>query len=110
MIIMIIVSVTTRPPNDDPCLILSTDSQLTRKAPASYADGVYAMNGEDRPSPRTLSQEFMKGQDGLSSLRNRTAMLTFFGKTTVKHSRDSVVSDGNVNRGRNGFSLLAFTP
>ena len=57
------------------------DSQLTRKAPASYGDGVYTINGGDRPSPRTLSQAFMKGKDGLGSLKNRTAFSTFFGKT-----------------------------
>ena len=62
------------------------DSQLTRKAPASYADGVYTMNGGNRPSPRTLSQAFMKGEDGLSSIKNRTAMLTFFGKTICSRS------------------------
>ena len=33
-----------------------------------------------RPSPRDLSQAFMKGADGLGSLRNRTAMQTFFGQ------------------------------
>lgn len=38
------------------------------------------MVGDDRPSPRTLSTRFMKGQDGLSSVKNRTALLAFFGK------------------------------
>lgn len=56
------------------------ESQLTRKAPASYADGVYTMNGINRPSPRKLSQAFMKGKDGMPSAKNRTALLTFFGK------------------------------
>lgn len=56
------------------------DNQLTRKAPASYGDGVYTMNGEGRPSPRTLSQAFMKGEDGLGSLKNRTALSAFFGQ------------------------------
>lgn len=56
------------------------DSQMTRKTPPSYSDGVYMMVGENRPSPRTLSTRFMKGQDGLSSVKNRTALLAFFGK------------------------------
>jgi dual oxidase len=56
------------------------DSQLTRKTPPTYGDGVYTMNGERRPSPRTLSQAFMKGADGQGSLRNRTALATFFGQ------------------------------
>ena len=60
-----------------------TDSQLTRKAPSSYADGVYKMSGEARPSARKLSQIFMKGKDGMGSLRNRTSIATFFGKKSA---------------------------
>ena len=56
------------------------DSRLTRKTPPTYGDGVYTINGGGRPSPRTLSQAFMKGYDGLGSLKNRTALATFFGK------------------------------
>jgi len=56
------------------------DNQLTRKTPPSYADGVYMMNGDSRPSARNLSEAFMKGLDGLGSLRNRTALQTFFGQ------------------------------
>ncbi|XP_043219093.1 dual oxidase-like [Amphibalanus amphitrite] len=58
----------------------SVDQRLTRKTPASYADGVYMMAGQDRPSPRKLSQIFMKGKDGLPSNKNRTALLVFFGQ------------------------------
>lgn len=58
----------------------AVDGHLTRKTPPSYADGVYMMSGGDRPSPRDLSQAFMKGADGLGSLRNRTALQTFFGQ------------------------------
>ncbi|XP_071446049.1 dual oxidase [Hetaerina americana] len=58
----------------------SIDSRLTRKAPPSYADGVYMLAGQNRPSPRKLSQLFMKGEDGLASARNRTALLAFFGQ------------------------------
>jgi len=36
--------------------------------------------GQNRPSPRKLSQVFMKGIDGLPSAKNKTAMLAFFGK------------------------------
>jgi dual oxidase len=56
------------------------DNHLTRKTPPSYADGVYMLAGQNRPSPRKLSQIFMKGEDGLGSSRNRTALLAFFGK------------------------------
>lgn len=58
---------------------MSTDSRLIRKTPAAYADGVYMMAGADRPGARTLSKLFMRGQDGLPSLANRTALLAFFG-------------------------------
>ncbi|PSN44387.1 Dual oxidase [Blattella germanica] len=34
--------------------------------------------GQNRPSPRKLSQIFMKGEDGMGSSRNRTALLAFF--------------------------------
>lgn len=63
---------------------LITESQLTRKAPPSYADGVYMLAGEDRPSPRLLSQALMKGDDGLPSARNLTTLFAFFGKLPQK--------------------------
>ncbi|GFT38867.1 dual oxidase [Trichonephila clavipes] len=61
----------------------SVESQLTRKTPAFYSDGVYMLAGEDRPSPRTLSQALMRGEDGLPSLRNLTALFTFFGQVVT---------------------------
>lgn len=56
------------------------DSRLIRKVPAAYSDGVYAMAGQDRPSPRKLSDLFMQGDDGLPSVKNRTALFAFFGQ------------------------------
>ncbi|KAF5287282.1 hypothetical protein FQR65_LT02155 [Abscondita terminalis] len=61
----------------------SVDSHLVRKAPAAYSDGVYMLAGQNRPSPRRLSQLFMKGSDGLGSMYNRTAMLAFFGQVVT---------------------------
>lgn len=58
----------------------SVDSRLIRKMPAAYSDGVYMMAGQDRPSPRKLSQLFMQGDDGLPSVKNRTALFAFFGE------------------------------
>ncbi len=63
--------------------VVIPDSRLTRKTPASYADGVYMMSGARRPSPRQLSQRLMKGEDGLGSRRNRTALLAFFGQVVT---------------------------
>ena len=57
-----------------------TDTHLVRKAPPAYSDGVYALAGANRPSPRRLSRLFMRGEDGLASKNNRTALLAFFGK------------------------------
>ena len=61
-------------------MLLFSESRLTRKTPASYADKVYMLAGQDRPSARTLSEAFMNGKDGIPSAKNRTAMLAFFGK------------------------------
>ena len=61
----------------------ATEAHLTRKTPPSYSDGVYMMSGDSRPSPRRLSQAFMKGDDGLASLHNRTALHTFFGQVRI---------------------------
>lgn len=41
------------------------------------------MNGNDRPSPRRLSQLFMRGADGLASKINRTALFAFFGQVVT---------------------------
>lgn len=57
----------------------AVESQLVRKAPSSYADGVY-MIAEGRPSPRSLSQDLFKGEDGLPSTRNLTVLFVFFGQ------------------------------
>ena len=67
----------------------TVDSHLVRKTPPSYADGVYMMSGGDRPSPRNLSQAFMRGLDGLPSVKNRTAMQTFFGQVCATNSPPS---------------------
>ncbi|EFX61356.1 hypothetical protein DAPPUDRAFT_273956, partial [Daphnia pulex] len=56
------------------------DSHLTRKVPATYADGVYMMGGDNRPNARKLSELFMKGPNGLGSVMNRTALFAFFGQ------------------------------
>ncbi|XP_046466415.1 dual oxidase isoform X1 [Neodiprion pinetum] len=58
----------------------SVDSRLIRKAPAAYSDGVYMMAGQDRPSSRKLSDLFMQGDDGIPSVKNKTALFAFFGQ------------------------------
>ncbi len=63
--------------------ICIADSHLTRKVPATYADGVYMMGGDNRPNARKLSELFMKGPDGLGSVMNRTALFAFFGTCLI---------------------------
>lgn len=77
----------------------SADSQLTRKAPSAYLDGVYMMPGSDRPSPRALSQIAMKGDDGKQSGRNLTGIFAFFGKffNGIDHLIDSHTSQIGEN-------------
>lgn len=58
----------------------ATDSQLIRKSPSAYSDGVYMLAGQNRPSARKLSRIFMRGIDGLPSMENRTALLAYFGQ------------------------------
>jgi len=61
----------------------AVDNRLSRKTPATYEDGVYMMAESNRPSPRQLSEAFMKGSDGHGSVRNRTALLAFFGQVVT---------------------------
>ena len=61
-------------------MFVFAESRLTRKTPASYADKVYMLAGQNRPSARTLSEALLNGNDGIPSARNRTAMLAFFGE------------------------------
>ena len=66
-------------------MCLFSDNRLSRKTPPSYADGVYMMAGGNRPSPRQISERIMKGKDGVGSVRNRTAILAFFGQVGLGH-------------------------
>ena len=67
-------------------MCLFSDNRLSRKTPPSYADGVYMMAGGNRPSPRQISERIMKGKDGVGSVRNRTAILAFFGQVGLVQS------------------------
>lgn len=45
------------------------------------------MAGQDRPSPRKLSDLFMQGEDGLPSIGNKTALFAFFGELLHIYTR-----------------------
>lgn len=62
----------------------SIDSHIIRRSPAAYSDGVYTPTGSSRPPALTVSELFMKGQDGIASLANRTVLTTFFGQMVVQ--------------------------
>jgi dual oxidase len=47
--------------------------------PPRYADGVGALVN-DLPNPRALSEATQKGNTGLGSYLNRTALLVYFGR------------------------------
>lgn len=72
---------------------LLTESHLTRKAPPSYSDGVYMMAGEDRPSPRLLSQALMRGEDGHGSARNLTVLFALFGRLPMEQPEDGATGE-----------------
>ena len=55
------------------------DTQLLRRLPAAYSDGVYLPSGKDRPEPIEVSLGIMAGVTGKPSYRNKTAFLVFFG-------------------------------
>ena len=56
------------------------DMPLSRQAYPAYADGSYQPSGAGRPNPHDVATACMAGPKGLKSFRNRTALLTFFGK------------------------------
>jgi hypothetical protein len=41
-----------------------------------------------RPSPRELSEVFLKGNDGVGSVKNRTGLLAFFGQVCMPREED----------------------
>ena len=84
----------------------AVDSRLARKTPAHYEDGVYMMAETNRPSPRQLSEAFMKGSDGQGSVRNRTTMLAFFGQVRFLWTRVPILSETVYKPG----ILLGLTP
>ncbi|KAJ3213002.1 Dual oxidase 1 [Entophlyctis luteolus] len=72
----------------------AADKPLFRRVPSAYADGVLQMPGADRPNPRTLSEVLMKGwvksgPTGLPSVRNRSALVVWFGQHVVEEIVDA---------------------
>eukprot|EP00117_Sycon_ciliatum_P035346 scpid84785/ scgid2709/ Dual oxidase len=66
-----------------------TDRPLTRRLSPTYADGMSEPSGAARPNPLDIAESTMRGSFGRTSLRNRTALLTFFGQHVVEEILDS---------------------
>ena len=64
-------------------VLVLVDTQLLRRVPPAYSDGVYALAGFHRPNPMEISLSVFSGKTGLPSYRNRTALLVFFGEFPV---------------------------
>uniref|UniRef100_A0A0B7AIC9 NAD(P)H oxidase (H2O2-forming) n=1 Tax=Arion vulgaris TaxID=1028688 RepID=A0A0B7AIC9_9EUPU len=65
------------------------DTHLLRRSSNSYSDGVYQPAGPERPNPFTVSTTAFNGTDGLGSVRNRNALLVFFGQQLVEEIMDA---------------------
>ncbi|GFO25868.1 hypothetical protein PoB_005237300 [Plakobranchus ocellatus] len=65
------------------------DTHLLRLSRSAYSDGVYEPSGRNRPNPFTISQIAFKGNNTLSSLRKRNALLAFFGQQLVEEIMDA---------------------
>ena len=61
-------------------LFAAADMPLSRRVAPTYADGTYEPITAGRPNPHDVATKCMLGDKGLKSYRNRTALLTFFGK------------------------------
>lgn len=63
--------------------MLYLDGHLLRRWPAAYEDGTYAPTGSNRPNPLHLSERLLSGTIGSKSKTGKSALLVFFGKTTI---------------------------
>lgn len=67
----------------------AAETQLFRRVPPAYSDGVYEPSGKHRPNPIEISSAVFNGSTGLGSYRNRTALLVFFGQQVVEEILDA---------------------
>ncbi|KAI8789215.1 G-protein coupled receptor 126, partial [Biomphalaria glabrata] len=65
------------------------DGHLLRRSPVNYSDGVYEPSGQDRPNPLDISRISFSGENNLVSVRNRSALLVFFGQQLVEEILDA---------------------
>ena len=58
---------------------LIAETQLFRRVPPAYKDGVYEPAGDDRPNPIEISDAVFGGPTGFGSASRKSAFLVFFG-------------------------------
>lgn len=57
----------------------AVDTQLLRRIPAAYEDGVNKPSGSNRPEPLEISEKLLSGRIGSKSKMRRNVLLVFFG-------------------------------
>ncbi|BFY98360.1 hypothetical protein BsWGS_01400 [Bradybaena similaris] len=65
------------------------DMHLLRRSLTNYSDGVYLPSGMNRPNPLDISRISFSGNNSLSSVRGRNALLVFFGQQLVEEILDA---------------------
>jgi hypothetical protein len=67
----------------------AAETTLYRRLAPAYSDGVYEPSGAHRPNPMEISMAVFSGKIGFPSVKNRSALLVFFGEvllvTALKH-------------------------
>ncbi|XP_043487025.1 dual oxidase-like [Polistes fuscatus] len=67
----------------------AVDTQLLRRLPAAYKDGVYKPDLKSRPNPLDISRELLSGEIGSESVRKRNVLQVFFGQQVVEEILDA---------------------
>jgi dual oxidase len=67
----------------------AAETQLFRRVPPAYRDGVYEPSGHRRPNPINVSDAVFGGATGNGSTKHRTAFLVFFGQQVVEEILDA---------------------
>ncbi|XP_067686198.1 dual oxidase 2-like [Haliotis asinina] len=66
-----------------------TNQPLARNITSSYTDFTYIPSGQERPNPRSISNDLFKGDAAIPSFYNRTALFAFFGQLVQREISDT---------------------
>ncbi|ELU01203.1 hypothetical protein CAPTEDRAFT_159209 [Capitella teleta] len=67
----------------------AAETTLYRRLAPAYSDGVYEPAGAHRPNPFEISDAVFSGKTGHASVKNRSALLVFFGQQVVEEVLDA---------------------